>query len=61
MSLSPRLLSLATATGQLTAAQVRLIGACLDRLDAMNARRTAMEGAVAILDPGQGLSRWRWP
>lgn len=58
MSLSPRLLSLATATGQLTAAQVRLIGACLDRLDAMNARRTAMEGAVAILDPGQGLSRW---
>lgn len=56
--LGPRLLSLASATGKLTPAQVRLVGATLDALDRMNARQRALAGASAILDAGQGLSRW---
>lgn len=56
--LAPRLIALATATGSLTATQIRLIGGMLDAIDRLDARRTALERACAILDGGQGLSRW---
>ncbi len=56
--LALRLIELASATGSLTARQVTLIGGMLAAIDRLDARRTALERAVAILDGGQGLSRW---
>lgn len=35
-----------------------MVGGMLAELDRMDARRTALEAACAILDAGQGLSRW---
>lgn len=56
--LRPRLIDLATATGLLLPRQIRIVGAMLYEIDRLSARRTALERATAILDAGQGLSRW---
>ena len=47
--LRPRLEALATCTGQLSTAHIALIGATLDRLEALDARQAALAGAVGIL------------
>ena len=56
--LAPRLLSLATATGYLSPGAIKLVGSMLAELDTLNARQAALNRACAILDAGQGLSRW---
>ena len=54
-----RLIDLATSTGSLSPAQIRLVGSTLDKIDADNARKAALEAILGILDAGQGLSAWK--
>lgn len=57
MTLRPQLEWLATATGQLSGRQVRLVGGMLAELSRLDRRRAALEAATAILDPDGVLSK----
>ena len=56
--LGPRLVALASATGQLTGPQIRMVCGMLERLERLNHRQAALQAACAILDPERELSRW---
>jgi hypothetical protein len=59
MSLRQPLESLALATGQLTAKQVRLIGDALAEVARMDLRQATLQTARAALDPDGNLSTWQ--
>lgn len=56
--LGPQLTALASATGQLTGPQLRLVGGLLERLARLDRRQSALCAACRLLDPKRELSRW---
>ena len=56
--LRPRLEAIASATGTLTARQVRLVGGMLTELERLTARQTALDAILATLDPDRDQSTW---
>ena len=57
--LGPQLTALASATGQLTGPQLRLVGGMLERLARLDRRQSALQAAVVLIrrrDPALALT-----